>query len=106
MDLGGPVWHASVASRGLAIPSVLEAECDRQLSGVGDARLGEWREWSGRAFHVRRRLSDREQRDVGPVVDVRRTPEARRRADRLGSLLTHVPAVVLAEEIGTVVPPV
>lgn len=101
MNLGGPVWHVSVSSRGLAIPGLLEAECERQLSGVGDARLGEWREWSGRAFHLRRRLSEREQRSVGPAIDVRRTPEARRRAERLGSLLTYAPAEVLAEELGT-----
>jgi hypothetical protein len=100
MGLGGPVWHVSVAARGLAIPSVLEAECVRQLSGVGDARLGEWREWTGRAFHLRRRLSGREQRQVGPVVDVRRTPEAQRRAARLGTLLAYAPAEVIADEIG------
>lgn len=72
----------------------------RQLAGVGDAALGEWREWSGRAFHLRRRLSAREQLAVGPVVDIRRTPEARRRAERLGPLLAYVPADALAEELG------
>jgi hypothetical protein len=100
MSLGGPVWHVSVAARGLAIPAELEAECNRQLQGVGDARLGEWTEWSGRAFHLRRRLSEREQRLVGPVVDVRRTPEAVRRAERLGDLLAYALPEVLAEEIG------
>lgn len=100
MDLGGPVWHASVSTRGLAIPGLLEAECVRQLAGVGDARLGEWREWSGRAFHLRRRLSEREQRLVGSVVDVRGTPEARRRAERLGGLLTYAPAQALVDELG------
>lgn len=62
--------------------------------------MGEWREWSGRAFHLRRRLSAREQRDVGPVVDVRGSDEARRRAQRLGPWLAYAPAEVLADEIG------
>jgi hypothetical protein len=100
MNLGGPVWHVSVASPGIPIRGQLEAECERQLSGVGDASLGEWREWTGRAFHLRRRLSVREQRDVGPVVDVRGSEEARRRAERLGPMLSYVPAEVLADELG------
>lgn len=100
MNLGGPVWHASVATRGIAIPARLEAEAVRQLSGVGDPALGEWREWTGHAFHIRRRLSVREMPRVGPVVDVRRTPEALRRAGRLGDLLRFAPAEVLDEEIG------
>jgi len=98
--LGGPVWHASVATSGLAIPAALEAEAVRQLAGVGDSTLGEWREWTGRAFHIRRRLSAREAQRVGPVVDIRRTPEALRRAARLGDMIRFAPAEVLREEIG------
>lgn len=100
MQLGGPVWHVSVASPGLPLRARMEAECERQLSGVGDAALGEWREWTGRAFHLRRRLSVQEQRDVGPVVDIRGTKEARRRAERLGPMLAYVPQEVLADELG------
>lgn len=101
MNLGGPVWHASVASQqGIPIRSTLEAEAVRQLRGVGDPSLGEWREWSGRAFHIRRRLSEAEQRRVGPVVDVRGTSEAARRASALGDLLVYAPAGVLADELG------
>lgn len=100
MNLGGPVWHVSVASQGLPLRPRLEAECERQLSGVGDPVLGEWREWTGRAFHLRRRLAAREQRDVGPVVDIRGSEEARRRAERLGPMLAYVPAEVLADELG------
>ena len=99
MNLGGPVWHASVAGEGRA-ERLLEAEAERQLAGVGDAELGEWREWTGYAFHIRRRLTWREQRRVGPVVDVRRTPEAAARAARLGELLRIVPPEILAEELG------
>lgn len=72
----------------------------RQLQGVGDPTLGEWREWSGRAFHLRRRLSAREQRSVGQAVDVRGTPEAVRRAQALGDLLAYAPREVLADEVG------
>lgn len=72
----------------------------RQLRGVGDPVAGEWREWTGRAFHMRRRLTAREALAVGPVVDVRGTTEARHRASRLGDLLRFAPAEVLAEELG------
>lgn len=71
-----------------------------QLRGVGDPRLGEWREWTGRAFHLRRRLSVREQADVGPVVDIRRSAEARCRAAALGEMLRYAPAEVLTDELG------
>jgi hypothetical protein len=79
----------------------LEEEAVRQLNGVGDPAAGEWREWSGRAFHLRRRLTAREARTVGPVLDVRATPEARQRAQRLGDLLRFAPPAVLLDELGT-----
>lgn len=104
MDLGGPVWHASIAQPGIPVPALLEAEAERQLRGVGDPTLGEWREWTGRAFHIRRRLSATEQRRVGPVVDIRGSAEAQRRAARLGDLLAHVPAEVLIDELGEAPP--
>lgn len=80
--------------------AVLEREAERQLAGVGDATLGEWREWSGKAFHLRRRMSEREQPTVGPVMDIRRTPEALKRAAVLGSRLRLAPPEVLDEELG------
>lgn len=52
------------------------------------------------AFHVRRRLSHAEQQAVGPAVDIRGSDEARRRASRLGSLLSLAPADLLREELG------
>jgi hypothetical protein len=76
----------------------LEREALRQLGGLGDAALGEWREMGESAFHVRRRLSGREQREVGDVVDIRGTDEAWSRAAMLGGLLRLVPPAVLAEE--------
>jgi hypothetical protein len=52
------------------------------------------------AFHVRRRLSAAEQALVGPALDIRRTPEAIRRAARLGPLLRLASPEVLASELG------
>lgn len=96
--MAGPVWHASVA--GSVIRAVLEREALRQLTGVGDASQGEWREMGDHAFHVRRRLSVAEQKAVGPVADIRCTLEARDRASRLGSRLLLAGPEVLAEELG------
>lgn len=98
MNLGGPVWHASVA--GSILKAVLWREAERQLAGVGDASLGEWRETGDVAVHLRRRLSEREQRAVGPVEDIRRSGEARMRAARVGGMLRLMPPGVLADEIG------
>lgn len=96
----GPVWHASTSTRSFPIRAVLEAEAERQLAGLGDPGLGEWREWSGRVFHLRRRLTAAEEAITGPVADIRRTPEARRRAAAVGGMLRLAPAEVLADEIG------
>lgn len=34
------------------------------LAGVGSVDSGQWEDWTGRAFHIRRRLSEAEQRLV------------------------------------------
>lgn len=66
------MWHASVAPQGMPFGrATLERQAERELTGVGDADLGEWREFTGRAFHLRRRLSHAEASIVGPVLDVR-----------------------------------
>lgn len=75
------------------------SRAERALAGLGSPRLGEWREWSGTAYHIRRRLTPTEQRHVGPALDIRRTPEAAARAQTLGRLLTLVPPEVLADEL-------
>jgi hypothetical protein len=76
----------------------LRAEAFGALRGVGDPNLGQWEEDTGRAYHVRRRLTPGEAHLVGPVVDIRGTVEQARRfaimravlppglADRLGPL--------------------
>lgn len=84
------MWHASVAS----MPDVrfgkrtLAHEARRALEGVGDTSLGEWEEWTGYAFHLRRRLSRSEEAVVGPVIDIRGTDEA---GKRLGAVWRFVP---------------
>jgi hypothetical protein len=80
--------------------TLCRARAERALAGLGDPTLGEWHEWSGAAYHIRRRLTGLEQVRVGPVVDIRRTGEAARRAAALGARLRYVPPEVLAEEVG------
>jgi hypothetical protein len=91
MGLGGPVWHVSTASQRLALPlHALEELAYDALGPVGDADLGEWKE-NGRAFHLRRRLSGREQQQVGPVIDVRANHEGWK---RWAAMQSHLPAAL------------
>ena len=53
----------------------LRQQALKLLEGVGDPMRGQWVEYGDRAYHLRRRLSEREALRVGPVVDVRGTPE-------------------------------
>lgn len=98
MGFGGPVWHASVMARRPMHDRELRRIAHLALAGVGDRRLGEW-EQKERAFHLRRRLSRIEQQRVGDVVDIRCTPEARRRAVWVPDL-EQLPIEVLSEELG------
>ena len=93
------MWHASIAPAGVVHygRESLRALAVRALAGVGDATLGEWEEWHGYAFHLRRRLNAREMTSVGPVVDVRGTLDGRRRCARARR---WVPAAIWAEECG------
>lgn len=70
------------------------------MAGVGDPAFGEWREWTGKAFHIRRRLTGAEWAHVGPALDIRRTPEARQRVLAVGKYLIFAPSEVLADEAG------
>ncbi len=99
---GGPVWHASAASTGALSglgAEFLERKAREALEGVGDASLGEWTEWTGVAFHVRRRLTAEEQATVGPVVDVRGTKEAQQRMESAWPDLPPRARRIAAEEI-------
>ena len=81
----------------------LEAHARRMIRGVGDASLGEWvdRERTTpegiAVVHVRRRLAPAEQARVGPVRDIRGTPELRRRATTISRQL-GIPVEVLMQE--------
>lgn len=82
------MWHASIAPKGIVLAeATLHRYALAALAGVGNAQLGEYEEYSGRAFHLRRRLSLAERALVGEVVDVRGTPEAERRLRPVRHLL-------------------
>lgn len=70
------MWHASVANGKV---NDLKRLAFAALNGVGANLLGEWEQWTGRAFHLRRRLRPEEEAMVGPALDVRGTTEARLR---------------------------
>jgi hypothetical protein len=70
------VWHASVAGlRRRPHKLEMRGRALVALAGVGDKTLGEWHEWTGRAYHVRRRLTAEEQSLVGEAIDLRGTDE-------------------------------
>jgi hypothetical protein len=74
------VWHASAAPLAGWQPDkhFLRRCALDALKGVGNSDLGQWEEWSGFAYHVRRRLTGDEQALTGDAVDVRGTPEQER----------------------------
>jgi hypothetical protein len=91
--------------RGFQPRAVLEAEAERQLAGVGDPALGEWREQDRVVFHLRRRLSAREQASARlDVADVRGTVEAVNRALAVGPRLVYAPPDAIAEELRDLAP--
>lgn len=74
------MWHASASPLVPPFGTVARRLVLQALAGVGDRRLGEWTETTRRGIlHVRRRLSAVEAREVGPLLDVRGTPEEARR---------------------------
>lgn len=72
MQLGGPVWHASVG--GEFAPGVRRRLALEALHGVGVRGL-QWEHDRPRAYHIRRRLTPEEQLMVGDVKDLRGTEE-------------------------------
>jgi len=69
------VWHTSVSGFGLSL-ATRRAKALQVLDGVGDAALGQWEELGDGVLHMRRRLTVVEAARVGDVRDVRGTPEA------------------------------
>lgn len=70
------------------------------LEHHGDATLGEWTEETGRAFHLRRRLTPDEESKVGPAVDCRETDEGVRRFQAMKSVLPEALYPLVREELG------
>lgn len=92
LNLGGPVWHASVMSssavHGRAYLVALKA-----LEGVGDPARGEWLEQGNSGvFHIRRRLTPAECVLGGGLVmrDIRGSDEARKRLLVVAREVPHI----------------
>lgn len=51
------------------------------LAGVGEEALGQWEEWTGSAYHIKRRLTRKEQQSVGQPKDIRGTLEQQKRIE-------------------------
>lgn len=117
LDFGGPVWHASGNSR-MRFPPHLHDKLSKNaqdqqsmhiaiaaLRDVGDPELGEWIEEGGPGpsgatiWHIRRRLSMKEQADRRiDVIDMRDTEDGN---IRLRKLFTYQPELKAhAQRIG------
>jgi len=92
------VWHASVSGPGLP-DRITRRLASKALRGVGDPRH-EWHETGHVAYHVRRRLTEREAAHVSPVADLRGTLEARARWAALHAELPPAVWRVALEELG------
>lgn len=92
------MWHVSVY-RPSRFVDFLEKVARDVLHGFGDSSLGEWREL-GTAFHLRRRLSAKEQESVGPALDARATPVATARSLAATRWMPPNLRYMIEEEIG------
>jgi hypothetical protein len=104
MGYGGPVWHASAGP-------ILErltrdqaaAVAVRALSGAGD-KLQEWHEWTGYAFHLRRRLTKTEQESIGDAIDCRGTKEGILRLNAIIDVIPPMAVELAMQELGATEP--
>ena len=96
------MWHASVAPTAghIVLKPTLHARALKALEGVGD-RQHEWHEWTGFAYHIRRRLTPEEVQWPEEVRDIRGTPEASARYRRMAALLPPRAQRVAREEFNT-----
>jgi hypothetical protein len=94
------VWHASVVHQSRS-KDKMESLARKALRGVGDV-TNEWSEWTGYAFHVRRRLTEHEQKIflIGEVCDLRGTKEATSRLHKLWDNLSPQHRQLAMEELG------
>jgi hypothetical protein len=70
----------------------------RHLAGVGDM-TAEFLEWTGYAYHLRRRLTAGEQATIGPAVDCRGTGEGVRRYEAVRAMLPAGGVALAMEEL-------
>jgi hypothetical protein len=73
--------------------------CFKALEGVGDEVAGQWEEYTGKAFHLRRRLTVEEQEPIGEAVDVRGTYEAYNRLNAIRIVMPYLPESLLIAEL-------
>jgi hypothetical protein len=60
----------------------------RAIKLVGDANAGQWIDYENPEFvHVRRRLTEKEQAEIGPVVDIRGTREEATRLEKIDRIM-------------------
>lgn len=101
------MWHASAASgpyRKRPTIDLLNFALEA-LEGVGDPEQ-QWREWTGYAYHVRRRLTPEEEKLTGPAIDCRVGPHAGEWTKRYYAAVRELPEAAkrfAQEEIGLVV---
>ncbi len=86
------MWHVSIKPLEPMSPQRVVSWARRTLKGVGYSGLGEWVASdnpgpAGSLTHLRRRLTPFEAKKVGPIRDIRGTPEAEERLDRVRDLL-------------------
>jgi hypothetical protein len=68
------------------------------LAGVGDSSK-EWQKWTGRAFHLRRRLTREEQLLIGEAIDYRGTEEGLKRFEATKGLLPATAVEMALQEL-------
>jgi hypothetical protein len=81
------VWHVSIASQFILPTTMYEKQAKEILRNVGDSSLGEWSQKTKQAYHLRRRISTKEQEKIGPAIDIRGTEEEIRRLDIIKQFL-------------------
>lgn len=97
------MWHASVANRGGKNfgKKDLRRFAIGCLAGVGSLLDGrQFEEWTGYAYHVRRRLTHEEQQQIGDALDCRGTDEGRRRFQAVQLTIPAVAVEMAYMEIG------
>lgn len=60
----------------------------RAIKLVGDVNAGQWIDYKNPKFvHVRRRLTEKEQAEIGPAVDIRGTQEEATRLEKIDRIM-------------------